>query len=190
MNTKIWFSILCAIVLYAVGAVSQVQKRSNIIPAAGIHTIVIECEGNCTIVTARASAISAEAQLTTSGKVYGIVIGRSPAFKLTTRQNGDTLHISTTPINQGGTIGISTYVETLDMVVSIPVSVTHVETEAGGNLVAELSREGIGSVVCEAQSELFVNGNEKNSDGRGYVLDGKGAQIMHLKGNCVHVVSK
>jgi hypothetical protein len=167
-----------------IAAYGQIQKQTKTICAHDTRVAIIQSEGNCNIVPSPSDTIIITATLTTSGTVYGLSKNYAPPFELVTLQEGDTIFISTTPINKMASIGISTYKEDLDMQIAIPSSIAHLQVDSKYSLTAKLAQQYIGSLKCCASHKLLVNNIEKAGE---YEYGGPGTESIVLKGELIEL---
>jgi hypothetical protein len=165
-------------------AYGQIQKQFKTICAHDTRVAIIQSEGNCSIVTSPSDTINIAATLTASGTVYGLSKNNTPPFELVTLQEGDTIIISTTPINRMVSIGISTYKEDLDMQIAIPSSIVHLLVDSKYSITAKLVQQHIASLKCSAAHKLLVNNIEKAGE---YEYGGTGAESIYLKGEHIEL---
>lgn len=184
-KTKI-VSLVFVGILMTISAFGQTRKQSKTIPASEIKTVAIQCEGNCGIASSSPGNITIDVTLTTAGTVYGWSKNNAPPFELLTAQRGDTLFISTTPINKVVSIGISTYSEQLEMQIAFPPSVASINLDSKKYITAILSKQHIGSIKCSATQKLIVNDIEKNGE---FEFGGIGTQAIILRGEHIDLIT-
>jgi hypothetical protein len=175
---------ICTGLFITITAFGQIQKQSKTICAQDTRVIIIQSEGNCSLITSSTDTITIDAALSTSGTVYGLSKNYAPPFDIVTVQQGDTLFISSTPINKLVSIGISTYRENLEMQIAIPSSITNLQVESKYSLTAKLTQRHISSLKCCASHKLLVNNIEKAGE---YEHGGSGTESIVLKGALIEL---
>ena len=161
----------------------ETQKQSKTLPAGNIRTVTINCPGKCVLNNTSQNGMVLNATMSSTGSIYGIKSISSTPLDIITNQYNDSLVISTTPLSTVFTFGISTYRETQELNVSLPASVTVVYANCEKELTAELSKQNIADVYCNAKKSVIVEGGAQrnNQDEKHEVeLFGAGKQYYSL----------
>ncbi|MBI2419077.1 MAG: hypothetical protein HYV28_14490 [Ignavibacteriales bacterium] len=171
------------------GSAGDIQQQGKVIPQGNIQVVIIKTNGNCKINNYASGDIDISATLTSSGSVWGWKTNNTPPLRIIAEKHGDTLYVSTTPFNLVYTFGISTYVETMQMDISLPATVKTVLIHCKNELVLDLRKTAIAGISFKAHEELKIEGAiNKYSDSKNFEFEyaGTGLQNFVLQAGKIH----
>ncbi len=169
------------------------QKQTKSFPAGKIRTVTILCPGKCTLNNYSSGTINLDGIMTSSGTVYGFKHISATPFDIITQQFNDSLVISTTPFSRVVTFGFSTYEETLELNISLPLSVKVVYVNCEKELDAEITKQNIASIYCNARKGAVIEGSSQQNikgEKREAEFFGSGSQYYSLIANNIKMALK
>ena len=201
MKTRkaIFIGVLSTISMIA-NSQNSVHKYQN--ELENVKVVVLTLDGNVRITPSHDYQIIVNSTLTTQGKVRGIKTPKHrPAFKTSSKLSNDTLYVITAPIFNYSTIGVSTYTETIETIITISEN-TELIIDNSNSVVLEpgfskvnireaksialnnVKKTQLQSLSCESSEEIMINGYSK---GNSYEFMGVGLENYLLKAKQIDI---
>jgi len=180
---------------------AQQLKADYSVPATKINVVVLQLSGNSVVQASGNEEVRVKSSLFARGKVWGWKFPADrPPLEIMHHISGDTLYISTPGQFHPAVVGISTYSESLDNMISIPSEkklIIHgsenlsiednfclVEQSGSGTVSLAVSMTEVNNLKCKSRVRLSIDGKMRSGE---YELNGKGFEQYQLNADVIKV---
>jgi len=180
---------------------AQNLKADYSVSARQFNVVMLQLSGNSVVQGSGTEEVRVKTSLFTSGKIWGWRFPADrPPLKITHHYSGDTLFITTPGQFRPGIIGISTYSESLENMISIPSgkkliiqgsgnlsiedNFSRVEQSGSGTVALSISQPEVNRLTCKAVKRLLIDGNVRTGE---YELNGRGLEQYQLNADVIKV---
>jgi hypothetical protein len=198
---KILFFLFMAVCTGITTLSAQQLKADYSVSATQFNVVVLQLSGNSTVQASGNEEVRVKSSLFASGKVWGWKFPADrPPLKIMQHVSGDTLYISTPEQFHPAVVGISTYSESIDNMISTPSdrnviihgsgnlniedNFSRVEQSGSGTVSLDVSMTAVGGLKCKARQRLVIDGKVKSGE---YELNGKGSEHYQLNADVIKV---